>query len=63
MPEELIQKLKKIASRKCWSDDEEFIPDDYAGGNIDDAYSGGVDDGRVDMAREILAELGVEIEA
>jgi hypothetical protein len=33
--------------------------DDYAGGNIDDAFYGGQHDGEVTLAREILTELGI----
>lgn len=56
---ELIATLKKIAVRKCWCDDPEFLVADYAAGNIDDAYYGGADDGESLLARFILKELGV----
>jgi hypothetical protein len=51
-------KLEKLASRECWSDDEDFMVDDYAGGNIDDAYYGGNADGEAGLARALLAEFG-----
>lgn len=59
-----IEKLKEWASRKTWAEkveDSSFETtyDDFAGGNIDDAYDGGVDDGQTYLAREILAELGI----
>jgi len=50
-------KLTKLAGRECWSDDENFMVDDYAGGNFDDAYSGGVEDGEASLARELLKEM------
>jgi len=51
----LIEKLKTISlNQKAWSDDPDFMVDDYAGGNIDDAYYGGVRDGEVLLARELL---------
>jgi len=57
MNEAMIMRLKALAGKKCWSDDEDFMVDDYAGGNIDDAYAGGVRDCEVSLAREITAEL------
>lgn len=57
---EFIEKLKAQAKRVAWIDDEEFMPDDYAGGNIDDAYNGGSEDGETTMARQVLKELGIE---
>lgn len=54
MNEKIIERLKALAAKKCWEDDEEFLVDDYAAGNMDDAYSGGVTAGQVTLAREIL---------
>jgi hypothetical protein len=42
------------AKREAWSDDEEFIAGDYAGGNFDDAYFGGTEDGETLLARHLL---------
>lgn len=56
---ELIEKLTKLGNKIAWDDDPEFVPDDYAGGNIDDAFYGGKDAGEIDLAREILKELTV----
>lgn len=53
----LKEHLMDIAKKKAWSDDEEFMVDDYAGGNIDDAYYGGASDGEVLLARQILEEF------
>jgi hypothetical protein len=55
--EALKEHLMEIAKKKAWSDNKEFMVDDYAGGNIDDAYYGGASDGEVLLAREILEEF------
>lgn len=55
--EGLKEHLMEIAKRKAWSDDEEFVVDDYAAGNEDDAYYGGASDGEVLLARQILEEF------
>ena len=60
MNEKIIAKLKELAERSCWTDDDEFMVDDYAGGNMDDAFEGGCRNGEVWLAREILSALGVE---
>jgi hypothetical protein len=54
---ETIEKLKKLAASECWDDDEDLMINDYAGGNVDDAYYGGYRSGEVGLAREILAEI------
>lgn len=53
----LKSKLEKLATRKCWAENEDFCAYDYSGGNFDDAYSGGVDDGEAFLAKEILEEF------
>jgi hypothetical protein len=61
--EKFVERLKKAAKRQCWTEDEESedaIINDYAGGNIDDAYQGGVEDGETYLAREILTHLKIE---
>jgi hypothetical protein len=58
MKPEMKAMLEKIAKRKAWSDDEEFMVDDYAGGNIDDAYYGGTNDGEVLLSRALLKLFG-----
>lgn len=65
MTSEMIELLKKMAKRKCWSDEfnadegEIFRVDDFAGGNIDDAYFGGVEDGKSELARSVLNCIGI----
>jgi len=52
--EKMKAELLKTANEKAWNDDEHFMPDDYASGNIDDAFYGGQDAGEISMARHIL---------
>lgn len=59
----LVQKLKHLAEMRCWMDalqdeDEDSCVDDFAGGNVDDAYEGGYRSGETDMARYVLNRLG-----
>ena len=52
-----IVNLEKIAIQKAWADTLDGntrIVDDYAGGNVDDAYAGGYRDGEIIQARDIL---------
>jgi hypothetical protein len=51
---ELKAKLEKLSTRKCWQDNPDFSACDYSGGNFDDAYSGGFDDGTASLAKELL---------
>lgn len=53
----IIARLQSLASQKCWSDNEEFMVNDYAGGNLNDAFSGGVAEGEIQLARDLLDEL------
>jgi hypothetical protein len=59
--EKFMAKLIKLSIEETIVDDmcknPDVIIDDYAGGNIDDAYYRGADDGEINMAREILSEL------
>lgn len=61
----LIEKLKKLAEQGCWDDGftVESTIDDYAGGNVDDAYEGGTRSGETLLAREILDELEIPYKA
>ena len=57
---ELKAKLKEIAEDGANSDREDFNAHDASGGNFDDAYSLGVTDGEISLARDILEWLGGE---
>ncbi len=50
----LIDKIRRIAGSEISADQDDFMVDDYAGGNIDDAYSVGLDHGEVYLSRELL---------
>lgn len=50
--------LNKLAERSVIFDDETGVVDDFAGGNVDDAYWKGVEDGHTYLARELV--LGPE---
>jgi hypothetical protein len=60
LSEKTIADLIVSAKRKAWYDDDEFNANDYSGGNFDDAYYGGTEDGGTQMARDILDELGIK---
>ena len=52
--DELIAKLKALSSQTAGTDNEDFNANDYSGGNFDDAYDMGREDGKIALAREIL---------
>ena len=59
LDDRLTQKLQKLASQACWSDDKNMCVDDYCGGNMDDAFWGGYDAGAACVARLVLGALSV----
>lgn len=59
MNEEMKAYLETLAARETWTDDlEEFNPYDMSGGNYDDAYYGGENDGETLLARHLLEKFG-----
>ena len=65
MNPELLAMLEELAERKTWADEDQetgdlFNPCEWSGGNYDDAYAGGVEQGRTELAREVLHALGVK---
>ena len=52
--DELIAKLKKLAVQTAATDNEDFSAYDYSGGQPDDAYDMGCEDGEIALARELL---------
>ena len=56
----LIEKLKELAGRDCWDEEEGFNACDFSGSNYDAAYRGGVADGASIIAREVLLAIGEE---
>jgi hypothetical protein len=61
MKSETIEMLKQLAARKCWNDNNDFSAFDYSGGNFDDAYQGGYDDGQANLALEVLKLEGIDV--
>ena len=59
LTDEQIAELKQHAELRIWTDNEDFMTDDYSGGNVDDAFQGGHRGGYTTMARELLDKLGV----
>lgn len=64
MNEQLKHHLIKIAQRDTWidSDDEdecEFTPQEWAGGNFDDCFAGGIRVGEAAIARQVLSAFGI----
>ncbi len=58
MIDKIRELVEPIAARGCEAlDDPEFMPDDYAGGNIDDACEVGRNMGEVNLARSIMKLL------
>lgn len=58
MKQQFIERLKQLAARDTIFDgNENPVIDDYAGGNVDDAYFRGQSDGETDLARDVLEEL------
>ena len=60
IPASLIESLKLRAKGTCWGDEDDFNPFERSGGNFDDAYEGGYDDGLRRAAREILDAIGIQ---
>ena len=55
--EELVKMLKGLAKQDMRSDNDDFNPMDASGGNYDDAYSMGLEDGVVLLARRLIEEF------
>lgn len=51
----MLNRLRAMADRADKGEDAN--PQDYSGGNFDDAWSGGEQDGETHLAREILEDL------
>jgi hypothetical protein len=53
---ELRERLVIVAAEKATFDRDDWNAHDAFGGNMDDAYEGGVSDGRIELARELLSK-------
>jgi hypothetical protein len=58
--EYLIAKAKRSTLTDSMEEYEEVDASSYFGGNMDDAYWGGFEDGENNLAREILNEYGIK---
>ncbi len=64
MTEEMINRLKTFAQKRSDYDhraeDDYLDPQDMSGGNFDDCYNMGIDEGYTQLAREILDTLSID---
>lgn len=58
IPNDVLNKIKSYAEEDSAYDDEDFNPMEWSGGNFDDAFSLGVDEGYRQFARELLTMIG-----
>ena len=58
----LREYLCELACDEAGVDDEDFNPMDASGGNFDDAYNMGVEDGATLLARALLGKFWGRIE-
>ncbi len=57
MNQKLIDAINEYAGEELSSDDEDFNPMDYSGGNFDDAFNMGIDEGYRMFARYLQSLL------
>ena len=59
---EMLDRLRELAGGECYYDDENpnVVIDDYAGGNVDDAFYAGERAGEVMLARQVIADIVAE---
>lgn len=60
--DDMLQSLRKLASEKTRPQrdkekGEDFNPYDWSGGNTDDAYYQGEEDGEISLAQDIIAHI------
>jgi hypothetical protein len=55
LPDDLIAEIRKYAAKELRCDDEDFDIDGYAGGQTDDAFYMGIEEGQTLMAQDIAA--------
>ena len=54
LSDKMIERLKSLASDMVWNADV------YCNSTIDDAFCGGQESGQIQLARQILDDLGIE---
>ena len=52
---EIYEQLVILSQDSIIVDYEDTFPDDAAGGNVDDAYTTGLEDGQVSLAKHIIS--------
>ena len=52
----LREELTNLAKRELACEQEDFDPQDFSGGNFDDAYAMGERDGEIGFARQLLKD-------
>jgi len=57
--EKLILFLKNKAEERAGVDSDDFNPYEYSGGNYDDAWSSGISDGEILLARKLVSMYGL----
>lgn len=55
LPDDFVARIRKLAAQNLRTDDEEFEVHSWSGGNVDDAFSMGVDEGEIGLAQDIAA--------
>jgi len=53
----ILEYIRDISQEDCWSDEDDFCPMEFSGGNFSDCYEGGKEAGTVLFARELLKKL------
>lgn len=61
MTPEMIDRLKDLARRDCWYDDEDKdkMVYDYSGSNVGHAFALGEAAGEIMLAREVLRDMDI----
>ena len=57
LSDKLMDRLMHLRKFTTWSEEGDFNPMELSGSNFDDAYWNGFNDGKIDLAKEILKEL------
>ena len=61
LPDDFIDNLKTLATKKQWIEGDDYnSKGDISGDDYDNAYYGGLNDGRIELANEILQYLPKE---
>jgi hypothetical protein len=55
LPDDLIAEIRKYAAQTARCDDENFDIDGHAGGQTDDAFYMGIEEGQIILAQEIAS--------